>query len=104
MDVHVVFGESNLHVKKILRGSAHIFSILINSSHLSHKRLWKILGMVWVKGLKKRLGVRVVLRYDLEKTWGRSPRFVHSLLPDDSAIEFHASPGSSLLDPSLGNH
>jgi hypothetical protein len=70
MDVLVVFGESKLHVKKILRGSAHIFSILINSLDLSHKRLWKILGMFWVKGLKKRLGVRVVLRFDFE---GASP-------------------------------
>ena len=70
MDVLVVFGESNLHVKKILRGSAHIFSILTNSSDLSHKRPWKILGMVLVKGLKKRLGVRVVLRFDFE---GASP-------------------------------
>ncbi|MFM2012503.1 MAG: hypothetical protein RLZZ396_1287, partial [Planctomycetota bacterium] len=49
MDVLVVFGESNLHVKKILRGSAHIFPILTNSSDLSHKRAWKILGMVLVK-------------------------------------------------------
>jgi hypothetical protein len=70
MDVLVVFGESNLHVKKILGGSAHIFRILTNSSDLSHKRTWKILGMVWVKGLKKRLGVRVVLRLDSE---GASP-------------------------------
>jgi hypothetical protein len=51
------FAESNLHVKKILGGSAHIFPILTNSSDLSHKRTWKILGMVLVKGLKKRLGV-----------------------------------------------
>ena len=70
MDGLVVFGESNLHVKKILRGSPHIFSNLTNSSDLSHKRPWKILGMVWVKGLKKRLGVRVVLRFDFE---GASP-------------------------------
>jgi hypothetical protein len=27
----------------------------------------------------------------LVKTRGMSPRFVHSLLPDDSAIEFYAS-------------
>ena len=70
MDVLVVFGESNLHVKKILGGSAHIFPILTNSSDLSHKRPWKILGMVWVKGVKKRLGVRVVFRFDFE---GASP-------------------------------
>ena len=76
MDLLVVFGESNLHVKKILGGSAHIFPILTNSSDLSHKRAWKILGMVLVKGLKKRLGVRVVLRFDLNKTRGLSPRFV----------------------------
>ncbi len=66
----MVFAESNLHVKKILRGFALIFPILKNSQDLSHKRPWKILGMVWVKGVKKRLGVRVVFRFDFE---GASP-------------------------------
>jgi hypothetical protein len=64
MSSPLIFAESNLHVKKILRGSAHIFSILTNSSDLSHKRPWKIQGMVLVKGLKKRLGVRVVFRFE----------------------------------------
>ena len=72
----MVFGESNLHVKKILGGSAQIFPILANSSDLSHKRTWKILGMVWVKSLKKRLGVRVVLRFDFE---GHRPLFRSSV-------------------------
>jgi hypothetical protein len=31
---------------------------------------WSYLGMVWVKGLEKRLGVRVVFRFDFE---GASP-------------------------------
>ena len=47
MDMLVFFGESNLHVKKILGGSSHIFPILTNSSDLSHNRPWKILGMVF---------------------------------------------------------